>query len=200
MSAQHTADACRRIAGHSSATLEALFQQCFFARYQTLLVGGGSEPLYQPADATSRYHRIIYRDTYFASALHEIAHWCLAGDERRKLVDYGYWYHPDSRSTAQQRAFERIEVKPQALECLFAEAAGHPFHISLDNLGNGIGDTDRFERAVAVQAETWRDTGLPARAAQFRAALAAHFARPATGSMDPGVIYRAQTNREDSDP
>lgn len=186
MSAQHTADPCRRIAGHSSATLEAVFQQCFFARYQTLLVGGGSEPLYQPAEASCQYHRIIYRACYFASALHEVAHWCLAGDERRKLVDYGYWYHPDGRSPAQQRAFEQVEVKPQALECLLAEAAGHPFHISLDNLGNGTGDASRFERAVAVQAETWRGTGLPARAALFRAALAAHFARPATGSMNPG--------------
>ncbi len=155
--------------------MELLFDQCFFARYQTLLVGGGSEPLYQPADATRPYHRIIYRANYFASALHEVAHWCLAGDERRKLADYGYWYYPDSRSAAQQRAFERVEVKPQALECLFAAAARHPFRISLDNLSEPIGDASRFGRAVAAQADTWRRTGLPARAEQFRAALAAHF-------------------------
>ena len=37
-------------------------------------VGGGSEPVYLPsADPEREPHRIVYREDYFASALHEVA-------------------------------------------------------------------------------------------------------------------------------
>lgn len=64
----------------------------------------------------------------------EISHFCIAGDQRRLLPDFGYWYAPDGRSAAQQQAFERVEIKPQALECLFTHACGRPFQVSQDNL------------------------------------------------------------------
>ena len=40
---------------------------------------------------------------------------------------------------AQQQAFERVEVKPQALEWLFNLCCGHRFRISADNLEAGRG-------------------------------------------------------------
>ena len=50
------------------------------------------------------------------------------------MPDFGYWYAPDGRSAAQQQAFERVEIKPQALECLFTLACGRTFQVSQDNL------------------------------------------------------------------
>ena len=55
---------------------------CFNAglgrRHRTRLLGGAPEPLFEPAraggDAVIHYTR-----DYATSALHELAHWCLAG-------------------------------------------------------------------------------------------------------------------------
>lgn len=66
--------------------------------------------------------------------MHELSHWCIAGKKRRQLPDYGYWYAPDGRNAAQQRAFEQLEIKPQALECLFTLACKRHFQVSQDNL------------------------------------------------------------------
>ena len=83
-------------------------------------------------------------------ALHEVAHWCVAGPRRRCLDDYGYWYAPDGRDAAAQAEFLRVEVRPQALEALFCAACNHPFRVSLDNLDGDPGDEARF--AADVQA------------------------------------------------
>jgi elongation factor P hydroxylase len=64
---------------------------------------------------------------YLASALHEVAHWCLAGVERRKLEDYGYWYSPDGRSRGEQSAFENVEARPQALEWILSDTCNSCF-------------------------------------------------------------------------
>ena len=70
-------------------------------RYGTLIVGGAKEPLYQPP--VGRPRAIIrYTRDHAQSVLHEVAHWCLAGAERRLLEDYGYWYQPPPRTTEQQ--------------------------------------------------------------------------------------------------
>lgn len=160
------------------ARLEMLFQHLFFRPWHTLLEGGGDEPLYRPVDSKCRYHRIIYRADYPASALHEVAHWCIAGRQRRQQLDYGYWYAPDGRTAAQQRTFEQVEVKPQALEWLFATAAGQPFRLSADNL-DGEGPSPAFAKAVRRQARCWCRGGLPPRGQQFIAALASAFAMSA---------------------
>ena len=118
----------------SCQQLEAVFHDCFFEAFNTRLVGGADEPLYQPAALPGQAHLLHYREDYFASALHEVAHWCIAGERRRGLVDFGYWYAPDGRSAAQQRDFEAVEYKPQALEWHFARACGYRFRISLGNL------------------------------------------------------------------
>ncbi len=158
-----------------AAVLEQLFEATFFKDWNTRLVGGGEEPLYTPATADNPVHRIIYRADYPASALHEVAHWCIAGNRRRRLPDYGYWYEADGRDPQQQAAFEQVEVRPQALEWLFATAAGLPFRISADNLQAGNGGSDGFCRAVLAQAHEYCVKGTPHRAALFARALGRYF-------------------------
>ncbi|WP_114701685.1 elongation factor P hydroxylase [Psychrobacter proteolyticus] len=104
-----------------------------FANQQVILARSDGEPEYFPAQ-NDKSARIEFAHGFFASALHEISHWCVAGNARRQLSDFGYWYAPDGRSAAQQQAFERVEIKPQALECLFTLACGRNFQVSQDNL------------------------------------------------------------------
>lgn len=153
---------------HSPNDLIMLFNDLFRESFRTVLVRGGSEPEYRPASEPGNPAQIVFAHGYYASALHEISHWCIAGERRRTLYDYGYWYCPDGRSPAQQKAFEQVEVKPQAVEWLFSVAAGARFHISVDNLsGGGACNEHGFRRNVLAQAETYLREGLPERAQRF---------------------------------
>lgn len=154
--------------------LELIFQQVFEHSYRTRLVGAGLEPLYRPAVSPEQLHTIVYSHDYAASALHEVAHWCVAGAARRRQEDYGYWYAPDGRTVGQQTLFEQVEVKPQALEWIFSVAAGRTFQVSADNLDAGLGASDTFKNAIFRQVQTYCATGLPDRANAFVQALAAH--------------------------
>jgi elongation factor P hydroxylase len=142
------------------------------------LIGGAAEPIYLPAGEKRELSEIHFRHDYSASALHEVAHWCVAGPERRTQVDFGYWYAPDGRTHEQQNVFEQVEVKPQALEWIFSRAAGMSFKVSADNLAQGIGASSAFKQAITAQARHYCDNGLPARAAQWVGALAAYFQSP----------------------
>ncbi|WP_417347872.1 elongation factor P hydroxylase [Ferrimonas sp.] len=144
--------------------LTRLFNQGLGKRYNTLLIDQGSEPLYLPADPYCPCHRIYFAHGFYASALHELAHWTLAGNARRQLLDYGYWYHPDGRSEAQQLAFEKVEVKPQAIEWAFHLAAGRHFNVSVDNLGGAEVDRSGFQSRVQQQALIYLQQGFPVRA------------------------------------
>jgi len=158
--------------------LERVFANCFAAAFNTRLCGGAPEPIYQPATDASTGHLLWYREDYFASALHEVAHWCIAGQARRRQVDFGYWYAPDGRSPEQQAAFEAVEDKPQTLEWYFSLACDYSFQLSADNLaaGNGgIPENAAFRRRVLRQALLWQRTGLPTRANQFYLALCREF-------------------------
>ncbi|MBS9779085.1 MAG: elongation factor P hydroxylase [Moraxellaceae bacterium] len=119
-----------------TAWLIALFND-LFVEQNVILVHvsdeGKDEPEYLPA-TNNQPAKICFAHGYFASALHEISHWTIAGKQRRKLNDFGYWYAPDGRSEEQQRQFEQFEIKPQAIECLFTLACGRPFQVSQDNL------------------------------------------------------------------
>lgn len=158
---------------HQAATVIEVFNELFTHRYQTRLEGGGEEPLYQPMTGSDNpVHKITFTRDYFASALHEVAHWCIAGAERRLLEDYGYWYAPDGRTAAQQAEFERVEVKPQALEWIFSQAASYRFRLSSDNLNGGLSHSEQFRRAVWEQARRYCEQGLPSRANQFAQGLA----------------------------
>ncbi|UTW45685.1 elongation factor P hydroxylase [bacterium SCSIO 12696] len=155
----------------SCQQLEQLFNQLFLEGFNTRLIGGANEPLYLPADDTCHYHRLYYREDYLSSAFHEIAHWCIAGEQRRQQVDFGYWYNPDGRTAGQQRQFESVEVKPQAVEWHLSLAAGHRFHLSADNLDGDVGTSEAFAEAVCQQAQVYCQQGLPARGAQLAAHL-----------------------------
>ncbi len=154
---------------HNAFDLIRLFERCFFTEFHTRLEGGAEEPLYCPIGENTPA-RIIFTRDYFSSALHEVAHWCVAGEYRRTLQDYGYWYAPDGRSLAQQAEFERMEVKPQALEWIFSVACGIRFRVSADNLTSGLCASTAFKEAISGQARAYCG-GLPARPARFVAAL-----------------------------
>ncbi len=161
---------------HATA-IEVVFADCFYRDYRTRLRGGASEPLYEPPGAGDAV--IHYREDFAASALHEVAHWCIAGEERRRLEDYGYWYAADGRDAELQRAFETVEVRPQAVEWHLALAAGVPFRVSVDNLDAPASAGHGFARAVLGQARRFCGAALPARAEAFRTALARRFGGPA---------------------
>lgn len=153
---------------HHPNDLIMLFNDLFREKYRTILVRGSDEPEYRPEAGAEVPAQVIFAHGYFASALHEVSHWCIAGEHRRTLPDYGYWYCPDGRSPEQQKAFEQVEVKPQALEWLFTVAAGARFHISVDNLnGDGSVDESGFRTRVRAQADCYLRDGLPERGNLF---------------------------------
>ena len=158
--------------------LISLFNRLFEDSETTILVGGAKEPVYQPLNGYFSKNRIVFTHDYFSSALHEVAHWCVAGKERRKLEDYGYWYAPDGRTQDQQYAFEKLEVKPQALEWIFSQSAGVKFRVSADNLSSNLGPSKTFKQAIFEQVKTYCLEGLPIRAKIFCLALAEEFEQP----------------------
>lgn len=164
---------------HHIEDLITLFNQLFLASENTELVAGNDEPIYLPADETHPHHRIVFAHGFFASALHEIAHWCIAGAERRLQVDYGYWYEPDGRTAEQQLSFAKVEAKPQALEWILARACGHKFVISLDNLTGDAIDITPFKQAVLKEIQGFQLRGLNSRAERLQQALSAFYHQPA---------------------
>lgn len=163
---------------HDIQDLIRIFNRCFESEYQTQLVLGDDEPMYVPASLDNAYHRVYFAHGYYSSALHECAHWLIAGDARRQSVDYGYWYVPDGRNAAEQALFQQVEVKPQALEWILSAAALFPFQLSLDNLNGAPLDTATFKKNVIQQVRHYCQQGLPARAAQFRLALCTFYDTP----------------------
>jgi elongation factor P hydroxylase len=157
-----------QVQDHHYQDLIGLFEQTFFNDFNTRLVKGGDEPIYLPAGTECEYHRIIFARGFYASALHEIAHWCIASAERQLKEDWGYWYLPDGRTAKQQKRFEQVEIKPQALEWAFCVASGFKFNVSADNLsGDCEADHQGFKRQVYQQVLVYLQTGFPLRAARF---------------------------------
>ena len=146
----------------------------WFSHLNVSLVKGDFEPEYFPAteDAPAR---IQFAHGFFNSALHEISHWTIAGEKRRLLSDLGYWYAPDGRSAEQQALFEQVEVKPQAIEWMFAQAFGRKFRVSLDNLTGDGGDGSAFKDNVFAQLQRYfsGEAKLPRDAAHFIACICA---------------------------
>jgi elongation factor P hydroxylase len=156
---------------HNYQDLIVLFSATFAKTENTILVRGDLEPIYIPAKSSQSHHQIVFAHGYFASALHEIAHWCIAGKQRRLLEDYGYWYNPDGRDVTQQAEFEQVEVKPQAIEWAFCCASGKSFAVSTDNLNGAAADTQGFQDAVKQQVMLYLERGFPPRAAEFISVL-----------------------------
>ena len=161
---------------HNCQDLIALFNSLFEHTENTVLIGNGEEPLYLPCDEKSPVNRIIFTRDYFASALHEIAHWCIASKKRRELVDYGYWYYPEGRNAEQQALFEHAEIKPQALKSIFSNAAGSSFIPSQDNLlGEKSAGSESFEEMIKARVQYYQSNGLPERALLFNNRILAFY-------------------------
>ncbi|MDF1758121.1 MAG: elongation factor P hydroxylase [Legionellaceae bacterium] len=152
---------------HNANELIKIFNNCFLKKYNTVLKSGDDEPIYIPSSQDNSRHVIYFANGFFSSALHECAHWFIAGDMRRKLVDYGYWYAPDGRTKEQQEKFFKVEIKPQALEWIFSQATGYKFQFSVDNLSGEEFDLTKFKEDVYSQVITYQKNGLPLRAAAF---------------------------------
>lgn len=158
--------------------LIVLFNNTFKQSLDTCLVKGGDEPIYLPKDEQHPLHRIIFARGYFASALHEMSHWLVAGCERRLLEDFGYWYCPDGRDETTQRAFEQVEVKPQAIEWALSLACGHPFRVSTDNLSGWQSNRQAFQDNVYKQLCDLIKQGFNDRTQQLLDVLQAHYRQP----------------------
>jgi hypothetical protein len=173
---------------HLYQDLITLFNHCFFEKYNTLLVKGENEPLYLPANETRKHCTLLFAHGYFASALHESSHWLIAGEQRRKLVDFGYWYMPDGRDEAQQALFQNAEVKPQAMEWILSMAAGFRFRVSLDNLNGKESDATAFKQAVHNQVKIYCEKGLSERAESFRRSLCQFYKQPTELKFEQFVL------------
>lgn len=140
----------------------------WFSYNNVVLLRGLDEPEYFPATPQGPA-RIQFAHGFFNSALHEISHWCIAGEARRGLADLGYWYAPDGRTLEQQQLFEQVEIKPQAIEWLFATAFAQKFRVSLDNLNGDAGDGKQFKDNVYQQVVSFfkGDCRLPKDALYF---------------------------------
>ena len=146
------------------------FARAFGQAYNAQLIGGALEPLYRPATSAAPA-TLYFREDYPASALHEVAHWCIAGTQRRMQEDYGYDYIPSPRNAEDQVAFFELELHTQSLERAFALALGLEFQPSADNLE---ADINSFAQAIEAQTPTlqdWLASSAGARARIFIRAL-----------------------------
>lgn len=150
--------------------IAGVFNSLFAQRYRVEMIGGAVDPDYLPPTPTTA-GCIRYRSDYAHSAMHEAAHWCIAGPQRRRQVDYGYWYQAPPRDEQAQQAFAEVEARVQALEAIFTEAAGLLFRVSIDDVDNLLRFEADFTRAVEAQRLRWWQRGLPARAELFRVGL-----------------------------
>lgn len=148
---------------HHYQDLIEIFESTFFDTFNTRLICGDNEPIYLPADKYHLTHRIIFAHGFYASALHEVGHWLVAGEQRRLLEDYGYWYEPDGRTAVQQAEFEKVEIVPQAIEWAVAMSCGFKFDVSVDNLSGIEIDRLSFKHKVHRQLLSYLENGFPVR-------------------------------------
>lgn len=94
--------------------------------------GGADEPFYEAAK-DGKKAILYFRDNYVRSLAHELSHFLLAGNRRRQLDDFGYWYFPCGRTEEEQIQFEKVEARPQGLEKVICEVIGVKFSPSLDD-------------------------------------------------------------------
>lgn len=151
-----------------------IFADCFLAEYSTQLTGGAAEPEYVPSCTADGISQLFYRENYAASALHETAHWCIAGPARRSQTDFGYSYLPPPRTVRQQAEFFAAELKVQTLELIFSDAAGLAFVPSADHLHVDLNDFRQQLEAHQEIVAAWMMTSNDARARRFALGLSRH--------------------------
>ena len=164
----------------NSETISDLFNSTFEKKYRVRLIGGAAEPIYLPP-VEKQSGAICFREDFVSSALHEVAHWCIAGRDRRKMVDFGYEYISPPRDEIAQKIFLQAETRVQGLERLFSEISGVSFSASLDNLDCDEVTTKKmtklvleFETALETESQNWKLTisrNPASRAATFYDAL-----------------------------
>lgn len=163
---------------HQISDLISLFDNTFYQNYQTRLIRGDDEPIYLPADKEHHFHRIIFAHGYYSSGMHEISHWLIAGEKRRLIEDYGYWYCPDGRTTKEQAEFEKVEIKPQAIEWALCIAAGFKFNVSADNLNGEQPCRMMFQNKVHNQVLKYLESGFCQRTQQLLKAFSDFYQTP----------------------
>ena len=94
-----------------------------------------------------------YRCTSICMSWLELSHYCLAGNRRRQLDDFGYWYFPCGRTTEEQVLFEQVEARPQGLEKAMCEAIGIKFSPSLDDFSGRPPATEFLDNLESVYQE-----------------------------------------------
>lgn len=115
------------------------------------IVGGADEPYYySPTDSSNAV--IAYRSNYPRSLLHEMAHYCLAGNRRRLVDDFGYWYSPCGRSREEQKQFELVEARPQGLEKAMCAIVGIKFSVSIDDF-SGYPPSEHFVAQIDLYCD-----------------------------------------------
>ena len=160
----------------NSETISDLFNNTFEKKYRVRLIGGAAEPIYLPP-TDKKTGAICFREDFVSSALHEVAHWCLAGRDRREMVDFGYEYISPPRDEVAQKIFLQAEARVQGLERLFSEVSGVSFSASLDNLDCDELTTKKmpklvfeFKTALETESQNWKlkiDRNPSLRAATF---------------------------------
>jgi len=159
--------------------LEVLFARLFSGSEQAVLVRAlTSDPVYFPKSELRDFNEIHFANEFFSSALHEIAHWLIAGCDRRTRIDFGYWYKPDGRNPAEQELFEQFEARNQGLEWILSVAADHNFHVSTDNLSGGKVGGESFAQAVRTHALLFLRNGLSGRCKVLVDGLISEFSDP----------------------
>jgi elongation factor P hydroxylase len=132
----------------------------FSAIFEDVIIkGGADEPLYTAAREGTKA-RLDFRENYPRSLLHEIAHYCLAGERRRKIDDFGYWYSPCGRSREEQLRFEIAEARPQGLEKAMCEVVGIEFSPSLDDF-SGNSPSQNFLRELDAAYDEMKTSPPP---------------------------------------
>lgn len=164
----------------NSETICDLFNSTFEKKYRVRLIGGAAEPIYVPP-MEKESGSICFREDFISSALHEVAHWCIAGKDRRQIVDFGYEYISPPRDENAQKVFLQAERRVQGLERLFSELCWVPFSPSLDNLDCDQATAKKmpklvleFETALETESQNWKLTisrNPASRAATFYDAL-----------------------------
>jgi len=158
---------------NNAKRLILLFNAAFGKEYNVVLKSDSHEPDYIASLDPAIPNVINFANGYCNSALHEIAHWVIAGEKRRKQHDYGYWYAADGRNPEQQKLFQQLEVYPQAIEKAFCEALNKPFRASVDNLNQPVSSSEieAFEEKIENKKNQLKLQGFPLRAQQFLDAL-----------------------------
>ena len=137
--------------------IAAIFNATLGASHKTVLLGGGDEPVYFPS-VEGRESVILYTRDYVRSVLHELAHWSLAGEKGRSLLDYGCKYNPPPRTLREQQGFFLAELKVQALEKRYCDILDIDFCVSSDAFGI---DCTHFAIEVESQASNLDLFSLP---------------------------------------